>query len=47
MTEMEQQETEPGGQDTQEFEVPGEGADRQGDPEPGESGSDQSERADK
>lgn len=27
--------------------VPGEGADRQGDPGPDESGSDQSERADK
>ena len=28
-------------------EVPGEGADRQGDPEPGEEGAGQSERAEK
>ncbi len=31
----------------QSLDVPGEGADRQGDPEPGEQGSDQSERAEK
>ncbi len=32
---------------TQSLDVPGEGADRQGDPEPGEQGSEQSERAEK
>lgn len=44
----------PTGENTEELEdtsqsqdVPGEGADRQGDQDPGEEGSDQSERADK